>query len=51
MASTKCGTPLTIAPEVHEGKSYTFSADIWSLGCIFYELYTGDSPFISRSEE
>ena len=51
MTSTKCGSPHTIAPEVLEGKRYTFSADIWSLGCIFYELYTGDSPFISRSEE
>ena len=33
-----CGTATTIAPEIVEGKDYTFSADIWSLGCIFYEL-------------
>ena len=25
-------------PEIIEGKGCTFSADIWSLGCIFYEL-------------
>ena len=35
---TFCGTPTTIAPEIVEGKGCTFSADVWSLGCIFYEL-------------
>ena len=33
-----CGNPTTVAPEIIEGKGCTFSADIWSLGCIFYEL-------------
>ena len=51
MASSLVGTPTTIAPEIYEGKNYTFSADIWSLGCIFYELWTGISPFKSYSEE
>ena len=51
MTSTKCGSPHTIAPEVLEGKRYTFSADIWSLGCILYELYIGYSPFWSNSRE
>ena len=51
MTSTKCGSPHTIAPEVLEGKRYTFSADIWSLGCIFYEFYISDSPFWSNSLE
>jgi len=40
-----------MAPEVIEGKKYTFSADIWSLGCILYELYTGISPFLTGSGE
>jgi serine/threonine protein kinase len=40
-----CGTATTVAPEIIEGKGCTFSADIWSLGCIFYELYLGKSPF------
>ena len=51
MASTKnVGTPITIAPEVLEGKRHTYSADIWSLGCILYELVVGISPFLSFSE-
>ncbi len=51
MASTYCGTPITMAPEIHEGDRYSFSADIWSLGCILYELYIGYSPFWSNSRE
>jgi fused-like protein len=46
MTSTQnAGTPTTIAPEIIEGKKHTFSADIWSLGCIIYELVIGISPF------
>ena len=51
MTSTKCGTLSTMAPEVIKGDRYTFSADIWSLGCILYELYIGYSPFWSNSLE
>ena len=40
-----------MAPEVFEGKKYSFAADIWSLGCILYELVTGDVPFFAISIE
>ena len=33
------------APEIIKGIKYSFSADIWSLGCILYELVTGDILF------
>ena len=47
LANTYCGTRSFMAPEVHEGNRYTFAADIWSLGCILYQLVTGESAFYS----
>lgn len=38
MAKTTCGTPLNMAPEVLEGHEYDLTADVWSLGCVFYEM-------------
>lgn len=37
---TYCGTPLYMAPEVDEKTPYGKKADIYSLGCILYELLT-----------
>lgn len=50
LASTRLGTPLVMAPEVLEGNKYDHSADVWSLGCIFYEMMTGFSPFTGMSQ-
>jgi len=44
-AFSKVGTPLYMSPEVLEGGGYGFSADVWSLGCILYELCMLKSPF------
>ncbi|KAJ5067671.1 serine/threonine-protein kinase ulk3 [Anaeramoeba ignava] len=46
LAMTICGTPLYMAPEVLSGK-YTYKADLWSLGAIYYQVITGDPPFIA----
>jgi serine/threonine protein kinase len=40
-----------LAPEVLKENRYTFAADIWSLGCILYELVTGKVPFSAKSLE
>ncbi|QQP42470.1 Uncharacterized protein FKW44_017153, partial [Caligus rogercresseyi] len=32
------GTPLYMAPELIEERPYDASADLWSVGCILYEL-------------
>lgn len=39
------GTPHYIAPEVWEGQGATAQADIYALGCILYEMLTGEKVF------
>ncbi|XP_045112192.1 serine/threonine-protein kinase fused-like [Portunus trituberculatus] len=43
------GTPLYMAPELIEEKPYDHNADLWSLGCILYELLVGKPPFCTTS--
>ncbi|XP_049277580.1 serine/threonine-protein kinase fused [Anopheles funestus] len=43
------GTPLYMAPELLEAKPYDHHADLWSLGCIIYEMLAGEPPFSSSS--
>ena len=45
MATTFIGSMNYLAPEIVEGKNYSFEADIWSLGVTFYELMTFKKPF------
>jgi tRNA A-37 threonylcarbamoyl transferase component Bud32 len=39
------GTPHYIAPEAWEGQAATPQADIYALGCILYEMLTGEKVF------
>ncbi len=41
------GTAYYMAPEVISEKPYAYEADIWSLGCIVYELVSGVKPYAS----
>ena len=39
------GTILYSCPEIVQSQPYTNKADIWSLGCIIYEIMTLSQPF------
>ena len=40
LAYTSIGTPYYLSPEIGQGKPYSYSSDIWSLGCVLYEMIT-----------
>ncbi|XP_036441193.1 serine/threonine-protein kinase ULK4 [Colossoma macropomum] len=43
------GSPLYCAPEVLRGDNTSISSDLWALGCILYEMFTGKPPFFTES--
>jgi len=48
--NTICGSPLYMAPELLDKKSYTEGVDIWAIGMILYEMLYGEHPYKNCSD-
>lgn len=49
MALTCVGTPGYLSPEICGRRQYNSKSDIWSLGCVLYQLMTLRPPFTGRN--
>ncbi|KRX10306.1 Protein kinase-like domain [Pseudocohnilembus persalinus] len=45
------GTPEYLAPEILVKSGHGKAVDYWALGCILYEMYTGDPPFMMQQTD
>ena len=48
---TQTGTPYYASPEVWKDQPYSIKSDIWSLGCVLYEMITLKPPFRASNME
>ena len=45
LCQTQTGTPYYASPQIWKDQPYDKKSDIWSLGCVFYEMIVLKPPF------
>ena len=48
-AKTQTGTPYYASPEVWKDQPYGVKSDMWSLGCVIYEMAAQRPPFTGNN--
>ena len=48
-AGTSVGTPCYLSPEIINLGKYDQKTDIWGLGCVMFEICTGNKPFYGKT--
>ncbi|KAL0216416.1 hypothetical protein P9112_008600 [Eukaryota sp. TZLM1-RC] len=48
LAKTSIGTPYYLSPEIWRNRPYNAKSDMWSLGCLLYEILTFRHPFVAN---
>ncbi|XP_073088594.1 serine/threonine-protein kinase ULK4 isoform X3 [Manis javanica] len=51
MKSRVQGSLTYTAPEIVRGADFSVASDLWSLGCLLYEMFSGKPPFLESSSE
>lgn len=45
-----CGTANYVSPEVLHDKPAARAADLWALGCLIFQMFTGRAPFVGEND-
>ena len=51
LRNSQIGTPTYSSPEIWQNKPYSYKSDLWSVGCIIYEMCCLRTPFKGKNFE